>query len=334
MVTIKDIAKIAGVSHTTVSRALNDSPLIKAETKKRINELAQSMNYTPNVSAKSLVQQKSYLISLFFSSINEGTSDSFLVEVIKSISENLPKEYNLSVRGIDSVNHQEFLTQQRSDGAIVMSQSDDDDAFFQKLVENGLPTVVLNRQVLTDNVINVTADDAQGVRQAITYAYEQGYRKFAMIEGKSGFRSALIRKESFLSTLQSLEVPLPKEWLIAGDYSLESGKKAALELLQLPNPPEVIFCGNDDMAIGALNACHQMGISVPEDIGLIGFDDIPFSKYTNPPLTTIHKPLDEISELGLRLLLQMINGEPVEQTSFLLDTRLEVRQSLQSPLAF
>ena len=141
-----------------------------------------------------------------------------------------------------------------------MSQSDDDDAFVQKLVENGLPTVVLNRQVLLDNVINVTADDAQGVRQSLTYAYEQGYRKFAMIEGKSGFRSTTSVKTA----------SCPPFTLFTGTYSrmarcpaiiVSKVGKSAATLLQLPIPPEIIFCGNDDMAIGALNACHQLGIS-------------------------------------------------------------------------
>lgn len=327
MVTIKDIAKIAGVSHTTVSRALNDSPLIKEATKEKIRQLAASMDYVPNVSAKSLVSQRSYVISLFFSSINEGTSDSFLVEVIRAINSVLPKDYSLSVRGIDSVENGEFIHQQRCDGAIVMSQTDEDDQFIGLLLEKKIPTVVLNRQLKDPAIVNISADDAQGVREAIRFAYEQGYRKFGTISGKSEFRSARIRQHSFLNALTELGLTPEPAWLVSGDYSIESGREAAKKLLALPERPEILFCANDDMAIGVMNACHELGVAIPEEMAVIGFDDIPFSRYTSPPLTTVRKPVDQISQLGIMELVNLINGQVPAKNQVLLDTRLEIRDT-------
>ncbi len=134
MVTIKDIAKAAGVSHTTVSRALNNSSLIKNETKQKIRQLAKEMNYSPNYSAKGLVNQKKYLIGLFFSSLHKGTSSNFLADSIAGIHSVLDTNYSLSVESIDVVDLTE-INLQRYDGLIVMSQSDDDQPFIDYLKE-------------------------------------------------------------------------------------------------------------------------------------------------------------------------------------------------------
>src|SRR5699024_8403689 len=130
MVTIKDIAKLAGVSHTTVSRALNNNPLIKKETREQIQKIAKELNYAPNFNAKSLVNQKNYMIGLFFSSISQGTSSSFLVDTIKGIRSILDDSYTLSIEGIEDIQHWEHVNFQRYDGILVMSQSDGDHAFL------------------------------------------------------------------------------------------------------------------------------------------------------------------------------------------------------------
>lgn len=326
MVTIKDIAKVAGVSHTTVSRALNDSPLIKPATKKKIHEIAETLNYIPNVNAKSLVNQKSYIIELFFSHLSKGTSNSFLGDVIKGINDTLPKEYSLAVHELQEV-AQDLDNLNRIDGAIVMSQSDQDDAFIETLAKQQIPLVVLNRQLDTPQFKNVTSNDAQGVYQMINYAIEQGYTKFSMIEGIPSFRSSIERRKGFDQALAEVGLTYPSAYIVSGDFSLASGQKGAKRLLALAEPPEVIFCSNDDMAIGAINYCLQAGLTIPADIAVIGFDDIPFSQFTYPPLTTISKPVYEMSKRATELLLSS-STEADSPTQFFLDTSLTIRQSL------
>ncbi|WP_430609319.1 LacI family DNA-binding transcriptional regulator [Enterococcus sp. DIV0876] len=326
MVTIKDIAKIAGVSHTTVSRALNDSPLIKPATKKKISEIADTLNYIPNVNAKSLVNQKSYIIELFFSHLSKGTSNSFLGDVIKGINDTLPKEYSLAVHELQEA-AADFDNLNRIDGAIVMSQSDQDDAFIEALSKQNIPLVVLNRQLDTTRYRNVTSNDAQGVYKMIHHAIDQGYTKFGLIEGVPSFRSSIERKKGFDQALAEADLTYPPEYIVSGDFSLVSGQKGAQQLLSLPTPPEVIFCSNDDMAIGAINYCLQAGFTIPKDIAIIGFDDIPFSQFTYPPLTTISKPVYEMSKRATELLLASPSEED-SQTQFFLDTSLTIRQSL------
>lgn len=328
MVTIKDIAKIAGVSHTTVSRALNNSSLIRPETKEKIHKIAEELNYVPNVNAKSLVTQRSFMIGLFFSSLEHGTSDSFLVEVIKGINSVLPDQYNLSVKGIDTLKNFDFLSLQRFDGVIVMSQTDQDDQFITALQTAAIPFVILNRQADPKDFVSVTSNDRQGVLQGMEYAIARGIREIGFIEGKKGFRSTIERKKGYLDSLAAHMIPFRPEWVAVGDYSIESGRIACEKLLQLSQVPKLIFCSNDDMAIGALKACHAHGLHVPEDISLMGFDGIPFTHYTSPALTTIRKPVMKISQVGTQALLHLIQKEVVQEKQILIDTSLEIRDSV------
>ena len=325
MVTIKDIAKIAGVSHTTVSRALNDSPLIKPDTKKRIAAIAASLNYIPNVNAKSLVNQKSYIIGLYFSNLTEGTSDSFVVDVIKGINATLPSGYSLAVNDVPNMD-QPFEDLHRMDGAIVMSQSDQDDRFIEYLIQQKIPIVVLNRQIDQSNILNVTSKDEVGVYHAICQVIEDGHTSIAMIEGNATFRSSIERKKGFIRALNQYNLSIPDNYYVKGEFTIESGKQATQQLLNLPHPPQVIFCSNDDMAIGAIHACQKNGWLVPEKIKIIGFDNILFSKYTNPALTTISKPVFEMSQHGTQLLLDAIGHQSVPK-QVLLDTTFIRRES-------
>jgi len=328
MVTIKDIAKIAGVSHTTVSRALNNSPLIKETTRKKIHELAAKMNYVPNFNAKSLVNQKNYMIGLFFSSIAEGTSSSFLVDVIKGIHSRLDESYALSVQGIDEIQHIEHINFQRYDGVIVMSQSDKDQDFIEYLKQHQIPLVVLNRQLEDKDIINISADDAAGVEAAIDYAISQGHRKIGYIGGIKGFRSTSERKSGLINSLKKHHLPIIASYYFEGDYSIEGGFQEMKKMLSLPALPTLVFCANDDMAIGAVRAAEEKGLKIPKDISFIGFDDIPFVSYLNPPLTTVHKPINEISQRGTDLLLRLIAGNQSVNRQIKIPTQLKVRKSV------
>ncbi|WP_410767783.1 LacI family DNA-binding transcriptional regulator [Fontibacillus sp. BL9] len=328
MVTIKDIAKVAGVSHTTVSRALNGSSLIKQETRDKIAKIAAELNYIPNFSAKSLVMKKSYTIGLFFSSIDQGTSASFLVDVIKGIHHALDENYSLTVHGIDSIRHLDSISPYRFDGILVMSQSDADNEFIYHVKRAGIPLVVLNRHLEDPGIMNVVADDKSGVREAIDYAIAQGHRKLAMIEGKAGFKSSTERKQGFMDSLLTHSLPSSSEYFVSGDYSIESGYVMMASLLALPIPPTLVFCANDDMAIGAMNACYASRISIPDDLSLIGFDDIVFARYTNPALTTVRRPIADISELGTQKLIELMQEPQTPPQQVLVKTEFMIRKTV------
>lgn len=328
MVTIKDIARIANVSHTTVSRALNDSPLIKPDTKRKILEIASQLNYTPNYNAKSLVLQKSYTIGLFFTSISNGTSASFFVDTVKGVNQVINQEYNLFVRGIDDYHDFSSIHKRRFDGIILMSQSEEDHAFIAHVTQESIPLVVLNRDVSGLTITNITANDREGSFQAVHYLIENGHSDIAIIEGIKGFKSSYERKMGYLDALKSHHLTSRSDWMIPGNYTMESGYSAMRQLLSLPHPPTAVFCSNDDMAIGAMNAAFANGIDVPKDMSIIGFDDIDPAKYTTPSLSTIKRPIEKISILGAEKLLKMLEEQTFEYEKLFVHTELIVRNSV------
>lgn len=326
--TIKDIAKLANVSHTTVSRALNDSPLINRETKERIKEIAQQLNYSPNVSAKSLVLDRSYNIGLFFSTLKAGTSSTFFYEAVKGVNRVLHNPYNLVVKGIDDYPDPQLIARKSFDGVILMSQSAGDRDFIDAVLEKELPLVVLNRLVEHAPVLNILADDELGAFNIVEYIIKHGHRNIAMIEGKRGFQSTVQRKAGYERALRNYNIPVVQEYCVPGSYDIESGYRAMKRLLQLPNRPSAVFCSNDDMAVGAMKACSEIGLRVPDDISIAGFDDNHFSAYLTPALTTVKRPIEQISSEAARRLFAAIEQKRMQPETIYVNTELVIRQSV------
>lgn len=308
-VTIKDIAKIANVSHTTVSRALNDSPLINVETKRRILAIAEQLNYTPNLNARRLVLHRSYYIGLFFTTLSTGTSSGFFHAAVRGANRHIKGHYNLGVKAIDDYEDFSVITADMFDGIIVMSQSPEDDRFIQFLLSKEIPTVVLNRRVDDPVVANIISDDFEGAFHAVTDLIEQGHRQIGLISGKEGFQSTIERKGGYLAALARHNIPERQDYQVQGNYDIQSGYKAMMTLLQTTDRPTAVFCSNDDMAVGAIKAITQSGLQVPKDLSVTGFDDDIFSSFITPSLTTVRRPIEEISAKGARCLLAGIENQ-------------------------
>lgn len=327
-VTIKDIAKIANVSHTTVSRALNDSPLINENTKRKIKEIAKQLNYSPNYNAKSLVLDKSYNIGLFFSSLDQGTSAHFFHEVVKEVNQVIKDKYNLIVRGIDDHKDYNSIHNKNFDGLIVMSQSMNDNSFIYNILEKQIPMVVLNREIEGASTIQILSDDRDGAYKATEYLIQCGHEKIGVIEGKTNFRSTQARIEGVIEAFINNHIPINRNYFMSGDYSFQSGFLAMKEILKLQDQPTAVFCFNDDMAIGAIKAVSENGLKVPDDISIIGFDDNIFSVFSLPALTTVKRRMGEISGKGAQKLLKLINNERLEPETLYVDTELIIRDSV------
>ncbi|AOY76077.1 LacI family DNA-binding transcriptional regulator [Clostridium formicaceticum] len=331
-VTIKDIAKLANVSHTTVSRALNNSTLINSETKEKIKKLAMELNYIPNYSAKSLVLHKSYHIGLFFSTIDKdrGTSSSFFYEVVRGVNSIIKDQYNLVVKGISDYKSLSLIDTNNFDGIILMSQSAEDGAFIYHVLDKKIPLVVLNREIEHRGLINILSDDKKGAYNATKYLVKCGHEKIAIIEGKAGFKSAQERKEGFLDALIDHNVPVNKNYMIKGNYDFESGYEGMKQLLENENKPTAVFCSNDDMAIGAMKAIFENKMKIPEDISIVGFDNNTFTPFLTPALTTVKRPIMEISQDGAKKLISLIEKEEVEKERVYVNTELIIRDSVKN----
>ncbi|NHN28510.1 LacI family DNA-binding transcriptional regulator [Paenibacillus agricola] len=327
-VTIKDIAKLANVSHTTVSRALNDSPLINPETKEKIRLLAAQLQYTPNYNAKSLVLDRSYNLGLFFSTLHTGTSAVFLYEAIKGVNDVIQDRYNLIVRGIDDYTSFHKVNRKSYDGIIVMSQSEADQPFIEYAAEREIPLIVLNRQIENVQVMNMVPDDKRGAYLVVEYLISQGHRQIAIIEGKENFKSTQARREGYREAMEFYQVPLCVDYSQPGNYDLESGYAAMTRLLQLNPRPTAVFCCNDDMALGAIKAITEKQLIVPQDISIVGFDDHIYSGFMTPALTTVRRPMEQISREGAAKLLSFIETKKVEKETIFFHTELVIRDSV------
>lgn len=328
-VTIKDIAKIANVSHTTVSRALNNSPFINEKTKNKILQIAKELNYVPNYNAKSLVLNRSYNIGLFFSSISKGTSPSFFHEIIDGVNSVINEKYDIVIKGVDDCSDFNYISTKRFDGIILVSQSESDNPFIYDAVNKKIPIVVLNREIVSSNIINILSAEKEGAYTAAKYLIENGHKDIAIIEGKNGFKSSVNRREGFINALIDSKIKINSKYFKQGDYDLESGFKAMEELVKLPKTPTAVFCSNDDMAVGAMKAAQSSGLRVPEDISIIGFDDNVFDSYVTPALTTIMKQSKKVSIIGAEKLLDVLNKKQLESEQIYIDTKLIVRDSVK-----
>ena len=325
-VSIKDIARAAGVSHSTVSRALSDSPLVREETKKRIQQLAQEMGYSPNIAARSLVTKRTWMLGLVVTTI----ADPFVSEVVRGIEETaLDQGYGVILCQSNAEAAREIaavraLREQRVD-AVIVSASRVGDLYLRVLEEIQAPIVLVNNEQSSSRVHHVLSDDVQGGRTATEYLLSLGHRRIGYISGPPEHKSSENRLRGYQEALKAAGVNPDAAWVGPGNGRLHGGEKGLQALLALSAPPTAVFCYNDVTAIGALRSARRRGLHVPEDLSLIGFDDIAFAAYTEPPLTTIAQQKYEMGRLVATMALELIAGHDVQ--NIVLPTRLVIRES-------
>ncbi|MCM1989161.1 LacI family DNA-binding transcriptional regulator [Oceanirhabdus seepicola] len=333
-ITIKDIAKLANVSHTTVSRALNNSPLVNDETKTKIKEIAKQYNYIPNYNARSLKLDKSYNIGLFFTSLGKGTSSSFFHKAVIGVNKVIKDNYNLVIRGVEDYNDYSLINAKHFDGIILVSQSEKDNDFIVHSQKNNIPIVVVNRLVEFKDVSCFLSDDRVGAYKVVDYLIQEGHEKIAFIKGKEGYLNTEEREKGYLQALIDNNISIIKSYIANGEYSLNSGYNGMKKILENEDKPTVVFCSNDDMAVGAIKAIEEEGLSVPEDISVVGFDESEFSKFTSPELTTVRRYIEKISEEGTKKLLKIIDSDKDHKEITYINSELIIRKSVEKIKSF
>jgi len=328
--TLKHIAEIAGVSHTTVSRVLNNSEKVSPETKKHILKIANELNYSSNINAKSLVTKRSGNIGLFFSSTSQRTSPGFFYETLKGVNSITDGCYNLIVREVGLETEFYTIEADRLDGILFVSQSESDDSFIQDVLSKGIPLVVLNREVKDGIATNVIPLESEGIRMAVDFLVENGHSDIAVIQGTDGYKSSQNRLSGYLQSMHNNNLLVKAEYMVRGQYTVDSGVTAMKVLLSLPSPPTAVVAFNDDMAVGAIRAVVESGKSVPWDISLIGFDGNVECDYVVPTLTTVDKCSLEVSIRGAEKLLNQIAKKEYVREKIYVNTKLVVKNSVRS----
>ncbi|HIQ74337.1 MAG TPA: LacI family DNA-binding transcriptional regulator [Candidatus Cottocaccamicrobium excrementipullorum] len=325
-VTIKDIAKAAGVSYSTVSRALNGIGGADNEKRQRILRLAREMGYMPNQAAISLKKSRSYHLGLYFSTIGKMTSPFVLHEVLTGIYSITGSKYNVFVKGIDMY-EPGTLNPSLFDGIIVLSQRNEDILFMEEVHDRGIPMVIICRTVFFD-APNVTTDEAEAMGKVMDYLIENGHRKICVIEGNYGLDSTKERRRGWRASairhgLDPDEIPAYE-----GNYRYASGYQAARHILE-QHHPTAILCYNDEMAFGARNAIYESGLTVPGDISLTGFDNWDMSGYSNMQLTTVERNMGEIAREGTRILLKRLDEGIADNSRVYLENHLVIRKTVR-----
>lgn len=337
-VTIKDIAKRAGVTHSTVSRALRGSRLISQETAERVRKAALEMGYQPSAVARSLKTNTTRVLGVVVSSID----DPFFSEILQGIEETAQaKGYSLFIATSqrDPDREQKIIqtmVEHRTDGIIICSTpfGAQQDILLRKY---GRPIVAVNNQAVEDYRYSILHDDVYGSRQVTRHLLELGHTRIAYLGNSHSGRTTLDRLTGFRQEMEAARLPIPDGFIHQEPGGgPENGMAAVEHFLKLPKPPTALVCFNDMVAMGVLHGLQQAGLKAPEDLSVTGFDNIVFSAYTNPALTTFDQPKHYLGVEAARLLLELLNS-PIERNETLqpkirlLKGKLLVRQSTAPP---
>ena len=330
-ISIKVIARLAGVSHSTVSRALRDSPLIPRETAERIKSIAKEHGYSASAVARSLVTRRTQTVGVVVTSI----ADPFNGEVVEGIEQLANASgYSVILATSQALSERELRVvrsfQERRVDGIVVASSRLGSHYMSLLTELEVPIVLLNNQHPGKFVHSISIDDADGAYQATRHLIVLGHRRIAYLGDEFGLASNEGRLEGFQRAMREAAVELPAGYTVLGDGKREGAAKACAALLALSDRPTGIVCYNDMSALGAMDAAAESQLSIPADLSLVGFDDLFFTSALQPPLTTIRQPKRELGRRSMDMLLAMIKGEAAPRVE-VVQGELVVRGSTQAP---
>lgn len=329
--TMKDIAREAGVSINTVSRALNGKPDVNEDTRKRILQIADRLNYVPNFLAKGLVTKNTRTIGVIVS----DNANPFFARIIKGIEDYArSKGYNIILCNTDERYEKEeeavrLLRERRVDGLLItLTPAQKKRTDILELKRSGVPFVLLNRHmddIMTDYVIN---DNVYGAYLAVTHLVKLGHKRIGYISGPPQISSVRERLEGYRKAVFENNIEFDNSLVKESNLKMEDGYRLMKEFLELENKPTAVFTYSDLLAIGALKALKEANLKVPKDIALVGYDDIEFSSLLQVPLTTVHQPRYRIGEEGARILINRIEGKDSEGLyQIVLKPELVIRES-------
>jgi len=333
-VSIRDVARRAGVSIATVSRAVNRIPTVDPELAKRVWQAIDEVGYVPNTQARALVSGRSRILGLIVSEI----TNPFFPELIQEF-ENLAVAQGYEVF-IGSTSYDPARTeslirrmlQRNVDGVAVMTFGIEEE-LVQKLVQREFPLVFVDAGPDLPNIRILKVDYGEGIRQGVQHLAALGHRRIAFISGPLRLRSARARRDAFLKSMAELGLTVPVEHLVEGSHTMEGGIVAMEQLAALPSLPTAIMCSNDMTAIGVLHALYRTTHTVPDDISVVGFDDIHLAEFMLPPLTTVQMSCRDLASAAVEALRAGIERDhpKAAKKEWRIPTRLVVRQSSAFP---
>lgn len=314
-VTIKDVAELVGVSVTTVSRALNGYSDVREDTRRKVKQAAESLNYRPSAVAQSLVMKRTKTVGLLISEMmSDKSAHHFTFEVLRGLHDALAKHgYDLIFANTTTakqrlLSYLDFCTQRRFDGVIVMGIRLDD-PYVHEVTESPLPSIVIDIPLLSKHCGYVMTDNIHGCELAIQHLASRGHRTIGFVNGHKEAEVSRHRLRGYKAALEKFGLPSDSSLIYEGDFTVESGTEGIKTLLSANPEMTAVFFASDLMAIGGLRWAKEQGIEVPDEISIVGFDNIELAEFVSPSLTTIHQRRYEMGITAANSLVAMLDGE-------------------------
>ncbi|WP_371742074.1 MULTISPECIES: ribose operon transcriptional repressor RbsR [Pantoea] len=330
MATMKDVARLAGVSTSTVSHVINNNRFVSEQVRDRVEQAIRELNYAPSALARSLKIKQTRTIGMLLT----ASSNPFYSEVVRGVENSCyERGYSLILCNTEGDEERmnrslETLMQKRVDGLLLMC------------TETHLPSAdILNRYPSVPMVMmdwapfegrgDIIQDNALlGGELATQYLIDRGYTRIACIAGPLDKTPARLRLDGFHQAMAASGLAVPPGYVVDGDFEFQGGFNAMNQLLALDPPPQAVFTSNDAMAVGVYHALYQAGLRVPQDMAVMGYDNIELARYLTPPLSTIHQPKDELGELAIDTLIHRMSDPDASQQTLVLTPELVERGSV------
>ncbi|HBM81185.1 MAG TPA: LacI family transcriptional regulator [Clostridiaceae bacterium] len=330
-VTIRDVAKKAGVSVGTVSRAFNNYSDISQNTRANILAIAEQIGYKPNISSKDLNSGKSFRLAVLIEDYdNQGMLNPIVFETLMSFKNTATKhgyETILLSTTTDMQKSQDLhklFKEKNLDGAFIMGIKMSDE-YYKQLINIEYPCVLFDINIRNPKTCCVGVDNTKGAFLAVEHLIKLGHRKIAFINGHKEAFVSYERLDGYYLALNRYGINIDEKLIIHSDFSGKGGRLSVEKLIDSGKDFTAIFCASDLMATGAMEALEESGYSIPDDISVVGFDDITLARYTNPKLTTIRQDRERIGESAANALINLINGQCFER--ILVSPELIIRES-------
>jgi LacI family transcriptional regulator len=327
--TIKDVARVAQVSIKTVSRVINNEPHVTEDMRTRVQDAIDQLGYAPNISARRLVQQRSYMLCILLHT--SGFYQSALINKVLEVG--YEYDYDILIQTYFPSQTRSknklsgLINERRIDGLITTPPCDTDELVLELVKKSRIPLVQISPYSPSPEVPSIAGDDRQGAFQMTNHLIELGHRAIAFLKGPRNHRTSQERLAGFHDALNLAQMVIDPQLELDSEFNFEGGYTAAKIAMSTQKPPTAIFGGNDEAAFGAIYALQEMGYSVPQQVSVCGFDDVLNSKNVWPGLTTVHHPVDEIADRALSMLVALLKGEAWDHEEKVIPSRLVIRGS-------
>ena len=330
--TLEDIAKLAGVSRSTVSRVANEQPNVREDVRKRVLDVIQTTGYHPNAAARTLASQRTWTIGLILPhSVSFFFTDPFYPHLTKGIAHACNQfNYTLALFLVATKEDEEKIFPRVArkgllDGVLVQSGHHGDQWIIGHLIDAKMPLVVIGRPFRSDNVSYIDIDNINASYNAVSHLIRSGRKRVGTITGPANSTVGIDRKAGYIKALTERNVRVVETLIAEGDFTEMGGYYAMKQLF--PAKPDAIFAASDTMAMGAMRATREAGLRIPEDIAFIGFDDFPIATLSDIKLTTVRQPVAQFGLKAVEILMDMIENGIYPPRHIILETELMIRES-------